>query len=62
MVYFWQETYRDAMAELDANKLTHKIYNAEAVIARREKALVGTAEGFAISDALAALKVIRRME
>ena len=61
----WREAYRNAMVELDPEKLHDCINRAEAAIALRQKALVPTADGaaaeiMALRDALDALKVVRR--
>ena len=61
----WREAYRNAMLELDPEKLHESINRAEAAIALRQKALVPTEEGadaeiMALRDALSALTVVRR--
>jgi hypothetical protein len=61
----WREAYRNAMLELDPEKLHESINRAEAAIALRQKALVPTEEGadaeiMALRDALSALTVVLR--
>ena len=65
MDHLWQEAYRNAMLELDPQKLRDSINRAEAAIALRQKALVPAADGaaaeiMALRDALDALRVVRR--
>lgn len=61
----WQEPYKKALLELNPEKLTERVAAAEAVILNRLQELSSTsnhhAERRAMEDALAALRVLRRI-
>jgi hypothetical protein len=60
----WQTEYQAARLEVDPEKLSARVTNAEAAIFKRLQALSeiqdGQAERQAILDAVAALRVIKR--
>jgi len=59
----WEESYRDAVLELDPKKLTQRIATAEAALSARlpliEDESCNMAERIAIGNALSALKVLK---
>jgi hypothetical protein len=63
MTYPWQQSYRDAVLELDPRKLAHKIKLAEEVILQRLKELSAGPEAMAertsLADSLSGLMVLR---
>ena len=60
----WQNTFREALLEIDREKLQSKMMKAEEAIFQRLQQLAGTsgseAERQAIEDALASLRVLKR--
>ena len=60
----WQAAYRDALIELDLNKLTKLVGEAESAIIDRLQTLPPSAESVmerqAIADALANLRCLKR--
>ena len=60
----WQKAYRDALLEVDLEKLAARIFDAETAILMRVKALKTSSDGHrervAIADALRGLLVLQR--
>jgi hypothetical protein len=60
----WQNPFREALLEIDREKLQRKMMKAEEAIFQRLQQLAGTsgseAERQAIEDALASLRVLKR--
>lgn len=60
----WQASYRDALIELDQDKLTKRVKDAESAIIERLQVLPATPESLmerqAIADALASLRCLKR--
>ena len=57
----WRELLRDALSELDVNKLPEKIARAEVAVCRRIKVkAVAKAERQALDDALSSLSILKK--
>ena len=60
----WQQDFQAALLELDPQKLSERIANAETAIFKRQQAISQSpnhvAERQAIEDALASLRVLKR--
>ena len=64
LLYPWQHEYREALVEIDAERLAERIVTAEKVINARQKTLAVesrfTPEWQALEDAAISLAILRR--